>query len=75
MRFVEFTDAAGAAVMLNAAGVLFLRAAADGVTEIHLAGRLEPLRVAVPLDDVARALEDAAPEPREPPDPTMALLS
>ncbi|AWK84837.1 hypothetical protein [Azospirillum thermophilum] len=75
MRFVELTDTAGAAVMLNGAGVLFLRAAADGITEIHLSGRAEPLRVALPLDDVARALEDAVPEPREPPDPTMALLS
>ena len=72
MRFVEFTDRAGAAVMVRPAGVLFLRATEGDRTELHLAGRADPLVVAAPMDEVARALEAAVPEP---PEPTLALVS
>lgn len=72
MRFVEFTDRAGAGVLVNAAGVLFLRATEGDRTELHLVGRAEPLVVSAPMDEVASALEAATPEP---PDPTLALVS
>ncbi|MCW2243877.1 hypothetical protein [Azospirillum canadense] len=72
MRFVEFSDRAGATVLVNPAGVLFLREADGNRTELTFAGRAEPLLVAAPLEEVARALENAEPEP---PDPTLALLS
>ena len=72
MRFVEFSDRAGATVLVNPAGVLFLRAADGDRTELTFAGRAEPLVIAAPLDDVVQALEAATPEP---PDPTLALVS
>ncbi|AWJ91705.1 hypothetical protein Sp245p_17940 (plasmid) [Azospirillum baldaniorum] len=72
MKFIEFTDHAGAPVMINAAGVLYLRGIEGERTEITFAGRSEPLVVAAPLDEVARTLEDATPIP---PDPTLALVS
>ncbi len=72
MRFVEFTDRAGGTVLVNAAGVLFLRAAGDDGSELHLAGRAAPLLVAAPLDEAVRALEEATAEPL---DPTLALVS
>jgi len=72
MRFVEFTDRAGAIVLVNAAGVLFLRATEGDRTELHLAGRAEPLVVTTPMDEVAAALEAATPEL---PEPTLALVS
>ncbi|MBP2291609.1 hypothetical protein [Azospirillum rugosum] len=72
MRFVEFPDRAGATVLVNPAGILFLREADGNRTELTFAGRAEPLLVAAPLEEVARALESAEPEP---PDPTLALLA
>lgn len=72
MRFVEFSDRAGATVLVNPAGVLFLREVEGNRTELTFAGRPDPLVVAAPLDEVAQALEDAAPQP---PDPTLALVS
>lgn len=72
MRFVEFPERAGTAVLVNPAGVLFLRAADGQRTELTFAGRAEPLLVDAPLEEVARALEDADPVP---PDPTLALVS
>ncbi|WP_207459904.1 hypothetical protein [Azospirillum sp. SYSU D00513] len=72
MRFVEFKDVSGAVVLVNAAGILFLRPAESGCTDVHFAGRQEPLRLDARVHEVAEALEEAAPEP---PEPMMSLLS
>ncbi len=72
MAFVELTDTTGATVLVNPAGILFLRGAANGEVELHLGGRAEPLRVTGALADVARMLEQAVPAP---PDPTLSLLA
>ncbi|WP_448206332.1 hypothetical protein [Azospirillum sp. sgz302134] len=73
MKFVEFADRAGATVLVNPVGVLYLRQVDDNRTELVFAGRAEPLMVTAPLDEVAQTLESAAPEPPEP--TTMALVS
>jgi hypothetical protein len=72
MRLLEFKEASGALVLVNAAGILFLRPAEGGCTDLHLAGRAEPLRIDARMQDVAKALDEAAPEP---PEPMMSLLS
>lgn len=73
MRFVEFTETGGATVLVNGAGVLFLRPAADGGTEVHFAGRGESLHLSDRPEDVARMLEESFPD--LPPDPSLALVS
>ena len=72
MKFVEFKDTSGAVVLVNAAGVLFLRPAEGGCTDLHFIGRAEPLRLDARLQDVAETLEEATPEP---PEPLTALIS
>lgn len=72
MRFVEVPDRSGATVLVNPAGILFLRDADGSGTELTFAGRAEPLLVGAPLEEVARALENAEPEP---PDPTLSLIA
>ncbi len=72
MTFVELTDTTGDSVLVNPIAVAYLRATADGGTELHFAGRAEPLRLPDAPSDVARALENAAPTP---PDPTLSLLA
>lgn len=72
MRLVEFTDTNGSIVLVNAGGVLFLRALDGDRTELHLSGRAEPLLLAAAAEEVAQALEAASPEP---PEPTLALVS
>ncbi|MBP2230541.1 hypothetical protein J2847_003846 [Azospirillum agricola] len=72
MAFVELTDTSGAIVLVNPGAVLFLRGAANGETDLYFGGRAEALRVAGKPDEIARALEDAAPAPA---DPTLSLLA
>lgn len=72
MAFVELIDTTGATVLVNPAAVLFLRGDANGETEMHLAGRGEPLRVPGRPDEIGRQLESAAPAPA---DPTLSLLA
>lgn len=72
MAFVELTDTSGESVMVNPIAVAYLRATADGGTELYFAGRTEPLRLAGAPADIARTLENAAPTL---PDPTLSLLA
>jgi len=72
MTFVELTDTTGDSVLVNPIAVAYLRGTADGGTELHFAGRAEPLRLPGAPSDVARTLENAAPTP---PDPTLSLLA
>jgi len=72
MAFVELIDTTGATVLVNPAAVLFLRGDANGETELHLGGRVEPLTVPGRPDEIARQLESAAPPPAE---PTLSLLA
>lgn len=72
MAFVELTDTTGESVLVNPIAVAYLRTAADGGTELHFAGRTEPLRLPGAPAEVARILENAAPTP---PDPTLSLLA
>ncbi|WP_434622106.1 hypothetical protein [Azospirillum sp. B2RO_4] len=72
MSFVELTDTTGETVLVNPIAVAYLRATADGGTDLYFAGRPEPLRLPGAPADVARSLEDAAPTP---PDPTLSLLA
>ena len=72
MAFVELTDTTGETVLVNPIAVAYLRAMADGGTELHFAGRAEPLRLPGAPADIARTLENAAPTL---PDPTLSLLA
>ena len=72
MAFVELTDTTGATVLVNPTAVLFLRGAGEGETEVHLAGRPDPLRLSGKPSDIAHALESAVPAPA---DPTLSLLA
>ena len=72
MGFVELTEISGDTVLVNPIAVAYLRATADGGTELHFTGRAEPLRVPGAPSDIARSLENAAPTL---PDPTLSLLA
>ena len=72
MAFVELKEISGDTVLVNPIAVAYLRATADGGTELHFTGQVEPLRVPGAPSDVARSLENAAPTP---PDPTLSLLA